>query len=107
MHRSWSAELEQSLSILVHFTHAEVSNAGEPRVVVCAHSGIEVTQENKLFIVADATDDGCQVPVELIFCIRWCGQCSSIHADYGDWAAVVLSRIVRSRLREEMGRDKS
>ncbi len=47
-----SAQLEQSLSILVNVTHAELSKAGGPRVVICAHSGIvEVAQENKLFIL--------------------------------------------------------
>ena len=39
-----SAQLEQSLSILVHFTHAELSKAGGPRVVIWAHSGIDVAQ---------------------------------------------------------------
>ena len=34
-----SAQLEQSMSILAHFTHAELSKAGGPRVVICAHSG--------------------------------------------------------------------
>ena len=81
-----SAQLEQSLSILVHFTHAELSNAGGPRVVICTHSGIEVAQENKLFIVRDAADDGCEVLVELVFCIRCCGHCRGIHADKGDWS---------------------
>ena len=61
------AQLEQSLSILDHFTHAELSKAGGPRVVICAQSGIEVAQENKLFIFGDAADDGCEVLVELIF----------------------------------------
>ena len=37
-----SSQLEQSLSILVHFTHAELSNAGGSRVVICTHSGIEI-----------------------------------------------------------------
>ena len=54
-----SAQIEQSLFILVHFTHAELSNAGGPRVMICTHSGMEVAQENKLFIVGDAADDGC------------------------------------------------
>ena len=57
-----SAQLEQSLSILIHFIHAELSKAGGPRVVICA-------QQNKLFIVGDAADDGCEVLVELVFCI--------------------------------------
>ena len=75
-----SAQLEQSLSILVHFTHAELSNAGGPRVVICTHSGIEVAQEKKFFIVRDAADDGCEVLVELVFCIRCCGHCRGIQA---------------------------
>ena len=36
-----SAQLEQSLSILVHFTQAEQSKAGGPRVVICAHSALK------------------------------------------------------------------
>ena len=81
-----SAQLEQSLSILVHFTHAELSKAEGPRVVICAHSGIDVAQEKKLFIFGEAADDGCEVLVEFAFCIRCCGQCRCIHADNGDWA---------------------
>ena len=81
-----STQLEESLSILVHFTHADLSKAGGPRVVICTHSGIEVAQENKLFIVGDAADDGCEVLVELVFCIRCCGHCRGIHADNGEWA---------------------
>ena len=80
-----SAHLEQSLSNLVQFTHAERSNAGGPNVVICAHSGIEVAQENKLFIVRDAADGGCEVLVELVFCIRCCGHCRGIHDDKCDW----------------------
>ena len=73
MHTSMvSAQFEQSLSILVHFTQAELSKA---RVVMFAHSGIEVAQENALFIIRDADDDGCEVLVELVFCIRCCGHC--------------------------------
>ena len=45
-----NAQLERSLSILIHFTHAELSKAAGPRVVICAHSVIEVAQENKLYI---------------------------------------------------------
>ena len=41
--------------------------AGWPRVVICAHSGIEVAQDKKLFIVGDAAADGCEVLVELVF----------------------------------------
>ena len=96
------SQLEQSLSILVHFTRTELSVAGGPRVVMCAsctHSGIEVAQENKLFIVGDAADDGCEVLVELVFCII-----SDVADMVGAFTltrvtgpAVVLSRRVRSR----------
>ena len=57
-----------------------VQLTGGPRVVICAHSGIEVAQENDLFIVGDAADGGCEVFVELVFCIRCCGHCRGIHA---------------------------
>ena len=80
------AQLEQSLSILVHLTHAELSQAGGSRVVICTHSGIEVAQESDLFIVGDAAADGFEVLVELVFCIRCCGHCRGIHADKGEWA---------------------
>ena len=68
-----STQLEQWLSILVHVTHTELYKAGGPRVMICAHSGIEVAQENKLFILGDAADEGFDVFVELVFCIRCCG----------------------------------
>ena len=38
---------KQSLSILIHFPHSKRTKARGPRVIVCTHSGIEVTQENK------------------------------------------------------------
>ncbi len=81
-----SAQLEQSLSILVHFTHAELAKAAGPHVVICAYAGIGVAQENKLLIFGDAADDGCEVLVELIFYIQCCGHCRCIYADKGDWA---------------------
>ena len=70
--------------------------------MMCAsytHSGIEVAQENKLFIVGDAADDGCEILVELVFCII-----SDVADMVGAFTltrvtgpAVVLSRRVRSR----------
>ena len=92
-----SAQLEQSLSILVHFTHAELSNAGGPRVVICTHSGIEVDQENKFFIVTDAADDGCEVLVELVFVSDVADIVGAYTLTRVTGPAVVLSRRVRSR----------
>ena len=92
-----SAQLEQSLSILVHFTHAELSKAGGPRVVICAHSGIEVAQENKLFIFGDAADDGCEVLVELIFISDVADIVDAYTITRVTGPADVLSRRVRSR----------
>ena len=87
-----SAQFEQSLYILVHFTHAEQSNAGGPRVVIRAHSGIEVAQENKLFIIGDAADDGCDVLVADVADIVGAYTLTRVTGP-----AVVLSRSVRSR----------
>ena len=96
------SQLEQSLSILVHFSRAELSVAGEPRVVMCAscaHSGIEVARENDLFIIGDAANDDCDVLIELVFCII-----SDVADIVGAFTltrvtgpAVLLSRRVRSR----------
>ena len=49
-------------------------------------AGIEVAQKNKLFIVGDTADDGCEVLVEIIVCVRCGGHCRGIHADKGDCA---------------------
>ena len=67
------AQLDEWVSILVRFTQTELSKAC---IVICAHHGIEVAQINKLFIVGDAADDGCEVLVELVFCIRSGGNMS-------------------------------
>ena len=40
--------------------------------MICAHSGIEVTQNNNLFLAGNVPDDGCKVLVEYVFCV-WCG----------------------------------
>ena len=53
-----SAQLEHSLSILVHFTKSGLLRTGALRIGTCTPSSIEVVQENKLFIAGDATDDG-------------------------------------------------
>ena len=47
--------------------------------MIWVHSGIEVAQENTLFIVGDAAADGCEVITELLFCIRCCGHCRGNH----------------------------
>ena len=35
--------------------------------MICSHSGIEVTQNNNLFLAEDVPDDGCKVLVEHAF----------------------------------------
>ena len=79
-------ECEQSLSILIHFPHSKRTKARGPRVIVCTHSGIEVTQENKLLGTGDVPDGGCKVLVEFILGIWSGGQHWGIHTDEGDWA---------------------
>ena len=83
-------------AVAVHsrsFYPRRTGQAGWPRVVIWVHSGIEVAQYKKLFIVGDAAADGCE---ELVFCIRCCGHCSGTYADKGDWARTGVSRKVRS-----------
>ena len=54
--------------------------------MIWAHSGIEVAQENKLFLAGDIPDDGCEVLVELVLCIWGGGDCWWIRIDEGDRA---------------------
>ena len=54
--------------------------------MICAHSGIGVAQANNLFIVRDDAEDGCDIFVELVFCIRCCGHCRGFYAEKDDWA---------------------
>ena len=37
--------------------------------MICTHSGIEVTQNNNLFLAGDVPDDVCKVPVECVFSV--------------------------------------
>lgn len=75
--------LEQSLSILIHFTHTKLTSAGKPQAVIRTHSGIEVSQENELLLVGNTPDYGCEILMKLILCIWSRGQCWSIHAEKG------------------------
>ena len=79
-------EFKQSLSILIHFPHSKRTKAGGPRVIVCTHSGIEVTQENKLLSTGDVPDSGCKVLKEFILGIQSGRQHWGIHTGKGDWA---------------------
>ena len=79
-------QLKQSLTILIHFPYSKRTKAGGPWIVVCTHSGIKVTQENKLFQAGDGQDCWCKIVVELIFCVRSCGQYWGVHTDQGEWA---------------------
>ena len=97
-----SAQLEQSLSILVHFTHVELSKAGVPRVAICAHSGIEVAQENDSFIVGDAAEDGGKVLVELVFGIHNLDELSenltaSLQENYRKMTRVAYGHVMRMK----------
>ena len=79
-------EFKQLLSILIHFPHSKRTKARGPQVIVCTHSGIEVTQENKLLGTGDVPDGGCKVLVEFILGIQSGRQHWGIHTDKGDWA---------------------
>lgn len=50
------------------------------------HSGVEVTQENKLFLAGDAADGGCELVVKLVLAVQCGRKCQGIHADEGDRA---------------------
>ena len=69
---------------------------GDAQVMVSAHSGIEVAQQNKLFIVGDAADDGCEVfrRTCLLYVADIVGAYTLTRVT---GPAVVLSRRVRSR----------
>ena len=54
--------------------------------ISCIEGTTKHNMQNKLLIVWDAADDGCEVLVELVFCIRCCGHFRGIHADTSDWA---------------------
>ena len=64
--------MHSSLSVFIYFARSELTKEGGPPVVICTHSGIEVTQNNNLFLAGNVPDDGCKVLVEHVFCV-WCG----------------------------------
>ena len=41
--------------------------------------------------------DGCEVLIELVFCIRCCGHCRGINADKGDWVGNGVESTIGSR----------
>ena len=79
-------QLKQSLTILIHFRYSTRTEAGGPWIVVCTHSGIKVTQENKSFGAGNGQNCCCKILVELIFCVRSGGQYWGVHTDQGEWA---------------------
>ena len=85
-------QLKQSLTILIHFRYSTRTEAGGPWIVVCTHSGIKVTQENKSFRAGDGQNCCCKILVELIFCVRSGGQYWEVHTDQGAWAFGVFRR---------------
>ena len=79
-------QLKRSLTILIHFPYSKRTKAGGPWIVVCTHSGIKVTQKNKLFRAGDGQDCWWKNLVELILCVRSGGQYWEVHTDQGEWA---------------------
>ena len=67
-------QLKRSLTILIHFPYSKRTKAGGPWIVVCSHSGIKVTQENKSFRAGDGQNCCCKILVKLIFYVRSGGQ---------------------------------
>ncbi len=67
------AKLEQSLAIVVHLADSKLSKARGPCVVIGAHSGVEVTQEDQLFLAGDTADGGCKLVVKFVLGVR-CGR---------------------------------
>ena len=79
-------QLKRSLTILIHFPYSKRTKAGGPWIVVCTHSGIKVTQKNKLFRAGDGQDCWWKNLAELILCVRSGGQYWEVHTDQGEWA---------------------
>ena len=79
-------QLKRSLTILIHFPYSKRTKAGGPWIVVCTHSGIKVTQKNKLFRAGDGQDCWWKNLVELILCVRSGGQYWEVHTDQGEGA---------------------
>ena len=99
MHRAWQVHSSSSrcpFSFILPTTNCPRQDRGT-RVVMCAHSGSKVDMENKLFMVGDAADGGCEVLLELVFCIRFAENLGAYTLTKMTGHAVVLNRRVRSR----------
>ena len=48
------------MSVFINFPSAIVSKAGRPRIMVVTDPGIEVPQQEQVFRVGDAVDDGVE-----------------------------------------------
>ena len=60
------AELEEPLSVLIHLPYPMVTEAGGPEVMVCANSGVEVTEKGELLRVGDIPNSRCEALIELV-----------------------------------------
>ena len=60
------AQLQQTLPVLIYFPNFMPSQANGPRLVVSANLGVEVAEQQQLFLTGDPLYDGLQLVVELI-----------------------------------------
>ena len=65
-----------------------MTKAGRPGIMICSHSGIEVTQDEQLFLMGNITNCSNELSIEFILCVwGWCqhrGICTD-QADLSSW----------------------
>ena len=61
------AQFKQTLSIFIHLPSAIVAKAGRPCIMVITDPGIEVPQQEQVFRMGDAIDDGVEFFIEQVF----------------------------------------
>ena len=76
----------QALAILIHFSNAELTQAGGPGVVIDTYSGVEIAGVEQQFFVRNSPYGSTEVVIELVFC--FCCGCQSwcIGTDQTDWS---------------------
>ena len=66
------AELKEALAIVVEFANAKAADAAGPGVVVCTHTGVEVSKQEQVLLGGDLLDLRLQLLVEFVLSLS-CG----------------------------------
>ena len=80
------AQLKEALAVFVHPADAKAADAAGPGVVVCAHSGVEVSEQEQVLLGGDLLDLGLQLLIEFILSLCCGVECGGVGAKDVNWS---------------------